>query len=177
MALADVLLCRHGWLLCRSSRAPTAGVSQRANGGVPQLACPSGGRSHAPLPTAICLAPRHLQDPFAVLGPEGAARAIIHGELSAMELYRRLGDSRCAKCRKRGATFWCFKMLERSCCDSGCGKPCCCKILLNRFLFAGRGESAATRVSNEEELQAFLEHVNSSGPDEVRDCRRASTGV
>ena len=82
-----------------------------------------------------------------------------------MELCRRLGDSRCGKCGKRGAPFWCMTMMERKCWGGDCkcigGTPACCKALLNRFFFARRNESAATRVASKVELLAFVRDMRS----------------
>jgi hypothetical protein len=56
-------------------------------------------------------------------------------------------------------------MMERRCWGGDCkcisGTPACCKVLLNRFFFARRNESAATRVTSMEELHAFVKGMGS----------------
>jgi hypothetical protein len=80
-------------------------------------------------------------DPFAVLGPENVTMA-HHGGLPALEIARRLGDSRCGTCGKRFTRFFSLSSLSRICteCPTPNDDPEAVKFLINRFFYPRKRE-------------------------------------
>jgi hypothetical protein len=104
-------------------------------------------------------------DPCAVLGPAGFAAALGAGK-APLRVVHALGDSRCGKCRRRGARYFAPVAARRA-----CGEWCIpssdetALTLLNRFFFLRADEPGAMRVSTRDELIAAVKACKTRDPE------------
>ena len=101
-------------------------------------------------------------DPAGRLGPDAIAKAMKAHRLTMLDVAKRLGDSHCQSCKRRGALYVEENTLLRLCGRGGAA----CRVPLtpilhgyphiNRFYFARPSESVCKKVRTAQELHAAV---------------------